>query len=48
VEHLTDEFDLRGFVGVLLLELHDEPESAILERRVCGADDDGVPVVDSR
>jgi hypothetical protein len=43
VEHLTDELHARGLIGILLLEVHDETESAILEWRVCRANDDGVP-----
>lgn len=44
MEHLADELDQRGFVGVLLLKLHDEPEGAILERRVGRTYNDGVPI----
>lgn len=45
VEHLADELDGWRLVGVLLLELHHESESSVLEGRVCWSDDDGVPVV---
>ena len=44
MEHLADELDQRGFVGVLLLELHDESEGAVLERCVGRAYNDGVPI----
>jgi hypothetical protein len=44
MEHLANELDQRGFVGVLLLELHDESEGAVLERRVGRAYNDGVPI----
>lgn len=44
MEHLANELDQRGFVGVLLLELHDESEGAVLERRVGRAYNDGVPM----
>lgn len=44
VEHLADELDLRRLVRVLLFELHDESESAILEWGVGGTDNDGVPI----
>lgn len=43
VEHLGDEFDAGGFVGVLFFEVHDEAEGAVFEGGVCWADDDGVP-----
>lgn len=45
MEHLRDEFDAGGFVGVLLFEVHHQTESAIFEWCVDGADDHGVPVV---
>lgn len=44
MEHLANELDKRRFVGVLLLELHDEPEGAVLEGRVGRAYNDGVPI----
>ena len=44
MEHLADELDQRGFVWVLLLELHNESEGAVLERRVGRAYNDGVPI----
>ena len=44
MEHLANELDAGWLVGVLLLELHDESESAILERRICRPDDDCVPL----
>lgn len=47
MEHLADELDQRGFVGVLLLELHDESEGAVLKRRVRGAYNDSVPMSSS-
>jgi hypothetical protein len=43
MEHLTDELDTWRFIGVLLLKMHDEPESAIFERGICGTDNDSVP-----
>jgi hypothetical protein len=43
VEHLTDEFHTRGFVGVLLFKVHDEAECAIFKRRFGGTNDDGIP-----
>lgn len=43
VEHGADEFDLRRLVGVLLLELHNEPECAIFERCIRWAYDYGIP-----
>jgi len=44
MEHLADELDARGFVGVLFFEVHDEAEGAVFEGRVRGADDYCVPV----
>lgn len=44
MEHLADEFDARWLVGVLLLELHHESESAVLKWRICRPDDDSVPL----
>jgi hypothetical protein len=44
VEHLTDEFDTRWFVGILFLKVHHQAKCAILERGIGGADDDGIPV----
>lgn len=44
MEHLANELDKRRFVGVLLLELHDEPEGSVLEGRVGRAYNDGVPI----
>jgi hypothetical protein len=43
VEHLRDELDAGRLVGVLLLEVHDEAEGAVLEGCVGGTDDYGVP-----
>ena len=43
VEHLRDELDSGRLVGVLLFEMHHQAKGAVLERRVCGADDHGVP-----
>jgi hypothetical protein len=43
MEHLADEFDARGFVGILFFEVHDETESTVLEWGVGGTDDDGIP-----
>lgn len=44
VEHLRDELDAWRLVGVRLLKVHHQPECAILERRISGADDHGIPV----
>lgn len=44
VEHLRDELDAGRFVGVLFFEMHDEAECAVLERSVCGAYDNGIPI----
>ena len=44
MEHLADKLDAGWLVRVLFLELHDESESAILERRICRPDDDCVPL----
>ena len=43
MEHLGDEFDAWGFVGVLFFEMHYEAEGAVFEGGICGANDDGVP-----
>ena len=43
VEHLADELDGGRLVRILLLEMHHESESAILEGRVGGSDNDSVP-----
>ena len=43
MEHLADEFDPGRLVRVLLLEVHDKPECAILEGCISRADDYGVP-----
>jgi hypothetical protein len=43
MEHLADEFDTRGLVGILFLEVHNQAECAILEGGVGGANDDGIP-----
>ena len=43
VKHLADKLDGGRLVRVLLLEVHHEPKGAILERRVGGPNDDGVP-----
>jgi hypothetical protein len=44
MKHLTDEFDGRRFVWVLLFEVHDESECAIFEGCVGWTDDYCVPV----
>ena len=46
MEHLADELDTGRFVGILLFEVHHKSKSPILERRVCWADDHGVPSSD--
>ena len=43
VEHLADELDAWGLVGVLFFKMHDQPKCSILERCICWSDDDGVP-----
>ena len=48
MEHLRDEFDAGGFVGVLLFEVHDEAEGAVFKGRVGRTDDDGVPVANHK
>lgn len=45
VEHLADKLDTWRFIGVLLLEVHDKPKCAILERCISGTYDDGVPAM---
>jgi hypothetical protein len=47
MEHLAYKFHTRGLVGVLFFEVHDQAECAIFERRVGGADDDGIPDISS-
>jgi hypothetical protein len=47
MEHLANEFDARGLVWVLFFEIHDQAECAILEWRVGGANDDGIPDISS-
>jgi hypothetical protein len=44
VEHLADELDARRLVWVLLLEVHDKLECAVLEVRVRRPNYDRVPV----
>lgn len=43
VEHLADEFNTRGLVRILLLEVHHQTEGPIFKRSVGRADDDGIP-----
>jgi hypothetical protein len=43
MEHLADELHSRWLVGILLLEMHDEPKSPILEWGIGGPDYDGIP-----
>lgn len=43
VKHGADELDRWWLVGILLLEVHHEPECAIFEGGIGGADDNGVP-----
>lgn len=43
MEHLADELDLRRFVGVLLLELHDKSESPILKGGIGRSNNNGIP-----
>lgn len=42
--HPRNELDLRRLIRVILIKLHDEFEGTIFKGRVCGADDDGIPV----
>jgi hypothetical protein len=44
MEHSANEFDSRGLVGILFLELHDESEGTIFKGGIGRADDDSVPV----
>jgi len=44
VKHLTNEFHRRRLIRILLLEMHDETESAILEWGINRADYNGVPM----
>jgi hypothetical protein len=44
MEHLTNKLDARGLVWVCLFEVHNEAEGPVFEGRVCGADDDCVPM----
>lgn len=44
MEHLADELDSRGLVGILFLKVHYQAECTILEGSVGGADNDGIPV----
>ena len=43
MKHGADEFDAGWLVWILLLELHDESESAIFEGRISWADDYRIP-----
>lgn len=43
MEHLADELDAGRFVRILLFEMHHQPKSAILERRIRWTDYHGVP-----
>jgi len=45
MEHLADKLDGWRLIRILLLELHDQPECSVFERRVCWTDNDGVPDV---
>jgi hypothetical protein len=47
MEHLADKLHTGRLVGVLFFEIHDQAECAIFERRVGGADDDGIPGIPS-
>ena len=44
MEHLADEFDTRGLVRVLLLEMHHEAKRAIFEGCICWSYNDCVPL----
>ena len=43
MEHDRYEFDARGLIRVCFIEVHNEAEGAVLERRVGGTDYDCVP-----
>jgi hypothetical protein len=43
MEHLADELDAGRLVWVLFLEMHDQPECAILKRGIGGTNNNGVP-----
>ena len=43
MKHLANKFDARWLVGVLLLEMHYQAESAIFEGSIGGTNDDGIP-----
>lgn len=47
MEHLTDELDTGRLVGILFLEMHDQTECAIFEGSISGADNDGIPDIQS-
>ena len=47
MEHLADKLHTGRLVGVLFFKIHDQAECAIFERRVGGADDDGIPGIPS-
>jgi hypothetical protein len=44
MKHLADKLDSRRLIGILFLKMHDQPEGAVLEGGVRGADDDSIPV----
>jgi hypothetical protein len=42
--HARNEFDLRWFIRIIFIKLHDEFECAVFERSICRTDDDGIPI----
>lgn len=48
MEHLTDKLDLRRLVGILLLELHDKPECAVLKGGICRSYDHSIPGINGK
>ena len=44
MKHLTDELDAGWFVRIRLFKVHNEAKGAVFEGRVCGSNDDGVPI----
>jgi hypothetical protein len=43
VKHLANELNRRRLVGILFFKVHHEPEGSVLEGRIRGTDDDGIP-----
>lgn len=47
MKHLTDKLDTWWFIGILLLEMHDQAKSPIFEWRIGRTNNDSVPAVDT-